>query len=81
MTLHRLTNIAIFLGIICVVLAMTALDYNDFENDAQKEHREWMQAVQFCHRSYGPQTAPEYTDDGRLVCVGRKGQRYSQVML
>ena len=82
MTLHRLTNIALFVGILATWFLVMDSDYrNGADSAVQQEQREYMQAVQFCHRSFGPATAPEYTDDGKLVCVGKRGQRYSQVML
>ena len=82
MTLYRLTNIALFVGILCTWFLVMDSDYRaDADSSVQQEQREYMQAIQFCHRSYGQQTAPEYTDDWRLICVGRKGQRYSHVML
>lgn len=80
MTTHRLFNTALF------VLALIAwLFVMDSDNTAEQamdaERREWMQAVQFCHRTAGPQTAPEYTEDNRLICVGKRGQRHNEVRL
>lgn len=80
MTTHRLFNTALF------VLALIAwLFVMDSDNTAEQamdaERREWMQAIQFCHRTAGPQTAPEYTEDNRLICVGKRGQRHNEVRL
>jgi hypothetical protein len=63
--------------------AMQHLDSqaDDFSAMEAQERREWMQAIQYCHRTAGPQTAPEYTDDNKLVCIGRKGQRHNEVRL
>ena len=78
MTKHRLANIALFV-LACIVwaFAMDTTYHEETVFDAEK--REWMQAIQYCHRTAGPQTAPEYTEDNRLVCVGRKGQRHNEV--
>lgn len=78
MTNHRMFNTALF------VLALIAwLFVMDSDNTAEQamdaERREWMQAIQHCHRSYGPQTAPEYDDQDRLICVGKRGQRLGNV--
>ena len=80
MTNHRMFNTALF------VLALIAwLFVMDSDNTAEQamdaERREWMQAIQFCRRTAGPQTAPEYDERGTLVCVGRKGQRHNEVRL
>lgn len=76
MTKHRLANIALFVLIVWA-FAMDTTYHEETVFDAEK--REWMQAIQYCHRTAGPQTAPEYTEDNRLVCVGRKGQRHNEV--
>ena len=78
MTKHRIANIALFV-LACIVwaFAMDTTYHEETVFDAEK--REWMQAIQYCHRTAGPQTAPEYTEDNRLVCVGRKGQRHNEV--
>ena len=78
MTRHPLANAALFvLAFIALVFVMN----DDFEQDMESERREWAQAVTFCHRTAGPQTAPEYTEDNRLVCVGKRGQRHNEVRL
>ena len=78
MTAHRLANVAMLvLGVAAWAFVMDS-DYHD-EQAMDAERREWAQAVQFCHRAFGPQTQPEYDDRDRLVCVGRKGQRYAAV--
>ena len=78
MTKHRLANIALFV-LACIVwaFAMDTTYHEETVFDAEK--REWMQAIQYCHRTAGPQTAPEYTEDNRLVCVGKRGQRHNEV--
>ena len=78
MTKHRIANIALFV-LACIVwaFAMDTTYHEETVFDAEK--RELMQAIQYCHRTAGPQTAPEYTEDNRLVCVGRKGQRHNEV--
>lgn len=82
MTLHRLTNIALFVGILCTWFLVMDSDYRaDADTALQQERREWMQAVQFCHKTAGPQTQPEYSDDGKLICVGKRGQKHHVVML
>lgn len=82
MTKHRIANVALFV-LACIVwaFAMDTTYHEDHDSLADQERREWMQAIQFCHRTAGPQTAPEYTEDNRLVCVGRKGQRHNEVRL
>lgn len=77
MTNHPLASLAIFVLAIIALLSATASDYST-EQAMDAERREWMQAIQFCHRTAGPQTAPEYTDDDRLVCVGKRGQRHNE---
>lgn len=80
MTTHRLFNTALFvLALIAWLLVMDS-DYSA-EQAMDAERREWLQAVQFCHRTAGPQTAPEYDERGTLICVGRKGQRHNEVRL
>lgn len=54
--------------------AAQQLDPHDFDTDAEKELREWMHAIQHCHRAYGPQTAPEYDENDRLICRSRRGE-------
>ena len=82
MTTSPAASAAIFVLAIIALLSATASDYSA-EQVMDAERREWMQAIQFCHRTAGPQTAPEYTEDNRLVlvCVGRKGQRHNEVRL
>ena len=80
MTTSPAASAAIFVLAIIALLSATASDYSA-EQAMDAERREWMQAIQFCHRTAGPQTAPEYTEDNRLVCVGRKGQRHNEVRL
>ena len=78
MTQHRLFNVALFMLAVIAWLFVMDSDY-EAETALDAERREWMQAIQYCHRTAGPQTAPEYTEDNRLVCVGRKGQRHNEV--
>ena len=76
MTTHSLFKAAALfvLALIALVFAMN----DDFEQDMESERREWAAAVTFCHRAFGPQTQPEYDTNDRLICVGRKGQRYAK---
>lgn len=75
MTRHPLANAALFmLALIALLFVMN----DDFEQDMESERREWAEAVTFCHRAFGPQTQPEYDANDRLICVGRKGQRYAK---
>lgn len=75
MTKHRLANTALFaLALIALLFVMN----DDFEQDMESERREWAAAVTFCHRSFGPSTQPEYDHQNKLICVGRKGQRYAK---
>lgn len=77
MTLHRLTNIVLVAGILATWFLMQDSDYrNDADTALQQERREWMQAIQTCHRAYGPATAPEYDDLGNLMCLGKRGQKH-----
>ena len=78
MTKHRLANTALFVLALIAWLFVMDSDY-EAETALDAERSEWMQAIQYCHRTAGPQTAPEYTEDNRLVCVGRKGQRHNEV--
>lgn len=75
MTRHPLANAALFmLALIALLFVMN----DDFEQDMESERREWAEAVTFCHRAFGHQTQPEYDANDRLICVGRKGQRYAK---
>lgn len=81
MTAHRIANVALFvLALIALVFVMND-DFKDHASLADQERREWMDAVAFCQRTAGPQTQPEYTEDNRLVCVGKRGQRHNEVRL
>lgn len=78
--MSRLTFPAIVLGLIATWFLAMDSDYRDSADTAlQQEQRDYMQAIQTCHQAFGPSTAPEYTDDNRLVCIGRKGQRHGEV--
>lgn len=73
-------------AVLCVVTAISAMQHldnqaGDFDALALQEQRDWLQAVQFCHRAFGPQTAPEYDSQNRLVCVGKRGQRHIEVAI
>ena len=74
----RTTNIALIgAGLLITWFMAMDADFRDSADTAlQQEQREWMQAIQTCHRAYGPSTAPEYDDEGRLVCVGKRGQKH-----
>ena len=78
MTKHRMFNTALFVLALIAWLFVMDSDY-EAETALDAERREWMQAIQFCHRTAGPQTAPEYDEQNRLICVGRKGQRHNEV--
>lgn len=78
MTKHRMFNTALFVLAMIAWLFVMDSDY-EAETALDAERREWMQAIQFCHRTAGPQTQPEYTEDNRLVCVGKRGQRHNEV--
>lgn len=80
MTNHRMFNTALFVLAMIAWLFVMDGDYSA-EQAMDAERREWMQAIQFCHRTAGPQTAPEYTEDNRLICVGKRGQRHNEVRL
>jgi len=63
---------------LAIVLAFVVTEHingpqQDFETAAEQERREWMHAVQTCHKAYGPSTQPAYDDRGHLVCVSRRG--------
>ena len=75
MTKHRLANTALF--VLALIAWLFVMD-DDFEQDMESERREWAAAVTFCHRSFGPSTQPEYDHQNKLICVGRKGQRYAK---
>ena len=79
MTRHRMFNVMLVVAILTTLAAIQFIDSRDFEADMTAERREWREAVMFCHRSFGPQTAPEYDHNDQLICVGRKGQRYAQI--
>jgi len=80
MTKHRMFNTALFVLALIAWLFVMDSDY-EAETALDAERREWMQAIQFCHRTAGPQTAPEFDDRGRLVCTGKRGQRHNEVRL
>lgn len=75
---------AAVLAVVSTISLMQHLDSQaagDFDAMAAQENRDWLQAVQFCHRAFGPQTAPEYDSQNRLVCVGKRGQRHIEVAI
>lgn len=70
--------------VLCVLTGYAAMAHldgqpTDYEIAASQDRRMWAQAVQFCHRAFGPQTAPEYDDRDQLICVGKRGQRMAAV--
>jgi DMSO/TMAO reductase YedYZ molybdopterin-dependent catalytic subunit len=58
--------------LVAVMAAVQHLDASDFERHAAAERDEWAQAIQQCHRAYGPATQPEYDDHDRLICRSRR---------
>lgn len=75
---------AAVLAVVSTISLMQHLDSQaagDFDAMAAQEQRDWLQAVQFCHRAFGPQTAPEYDERDQLVCVGKRGQRMAAVQV
>ena len=72
---------AFVVAVVSTVATMQQLDAqpNDYDSAAAQERRMWMQAVSHCHRAFGPQTAPEYDDQDRLICVGKRGQRLAAI--
>ena len=75
---------AAVLAVVSTISLMQHLDSQasgDFDALALQEQRNWQQAVQFCHRAFGPQTAPEYDHDDNLMCVGKRGQRHIEVAI
>lgn len=81
MTAHRLANVALFVLIFAAWAVAMDTDYHAEQVAMDAERRMWAQAVQHCHRAYGPQTAPEYDAQDRLVCVGKRGQRHIEVAI
>ena len=80
MTKHRLANTALFALALIAWLFVMDSDY-EAETALDAERREWMQAIQFCHRTAGPQTAPEYDERNHLICTGKRGQRHNEVRI
>ena len=78
MTRHRMFNVALFTLALIAWLFVMDSDY-EAETALDAERREWMQAIQFCHRTAVPQTQPEYDERGTLFCVGKRGQRHNEV--
>lgn len=78
MTRHRMFNVALFTLALIAWLFVMDSDY-ETETALDAERREWMQAIQFCHRTAGPATQPEYDERGTLICVGKRGQRHNEV--
>lgn len=76
---HRLINWALLLAILFTMFSIQFLDASDIESEMVKERREWSYAITHCHRVFGPQTQPEYDDNGKLICVGARGQKYAEV--
>ena len=89
MTRHRLTNIALSLGLAVAFAAVLsigpALDdhadewaqstaLRDAQQQAQAEARRERAAAQLCVRLRGPNAAHRWTPDGELVCSHNKGQ-------
>lgn len=68
---------ALAVAVVATVGAMQHLDATDIEasQTISQEHYEWLSAARQCMDQYGPQTQPEYTDDGKaIVCVTRRGE-------
>lgn len=67
-------------AVLCVLAVIATyglagmFDAHDFESDAEKDRREWMHAIQHCHRAWGPSTQPEYDENDRLICRSRRGE-------
>lgn len=72
---------AFVLAVVSTIGLMQHLDAQptDYDSAAAQERRMWAQAVAHCHRTFGPQTAPEYDHDDRLICVGKRGQRLAAI--
>lgn len=73
----RLWPWAAVVAIVATVSAIQGLDASDLEasQTISQEHYEWLSAARQCMDQYGPQTQPEYTDDGKaIVCVTRRGE-------
>lgn len=74
---------AFVLAVVSTTALMQQLDSqaSDHETEAlaAMERRLWIEAVAHCHRSFGPQTAPEYDEHDRLVCVGKRGERIAAI--
>jgi hypothetical protein len=88
MTLHRLTNIALSLGLAVALAAILGsshlLDDNsaewaqstalrDAQQQAQAEARRERAAQQLCVKLHGPGVAAGWDADDRLVCTARRG--------
>lgn len=81
MTNHKKTPwvwpYAATVAVVATIASVQALDADSVGIEAHMtaERREWAAAVTVCHRAFGPSTAPEYDDTGRLICVSRRGER------
>ena len=88
MTRHRLTNIALSLGLAVAFAAVLsigpALDdhvdewaqstaLRDAQQQAQAEARRERAAQQLCVKLHGPGVAATWDADDRLVCTARRG--------
>lgn len=95
MTRHRLTNIALTLGLAAAFAAVLsigpALDdhadeweqstsLRDAQKQAQAEARRERAAAQLCIRLHGAGTAYRWTSDGDLVCHDHRTGRAAQVV-
>ena len=79
MNTHQLLNVVILIFGIAVWAFAMDTDFHADQQAMDAERRAWAQAVTFCHRAFGPQTAPEYDHNDQLVCVSRKGERLAAV--
>jgi hypothetical protein len=88
MTRHRLTNIALSLGLAVAFAAVLSLGpalddhtdewaqstaLRDAQQHAQAEARRERAEQQLCIKIAGPGVAPTRDADGRLVCTARRG--------
>lgn len=71
---HRQKNIALFIGLMLMMIGIQVLDTHDLESELQTERREWSYAIQHCLRTYGVQSQPEYDENDRLICRTRRGE-------
>ena len=76
--MHRLFNIAIGASVIALGLIFIGPSLDSYDASKEKSSREFrrdMQAAQYCRELHG-ESGFEWTENGELVCIPRRGKKF-----